>query len=258
MRAASGHGWAQVPVRAAGSRLLWAWLTVQASTEANLSIPRIHTAEQHCCLPRISHRVVALDLIGNVSVTQALLCYCRAQSTVLSTCQPALKPTYHFSMPKLQNSTAAAQTAGTGGRRLSQSLGIFDGTQMAPAPIAPGRRRLLQTTTMSNGTQAASACNRIAYHQACGTALIYALCQFAVNIWMYAVIWLTLVTVRRFLEGLVACDGNAHLSLLPPCQARPASTLFPLETCRQSRAILPYSLLRMPPEGIQSTSSRFR
>ena len=115
--------------------------------------------------------MVVLSMAAATNYTEAHLCCCRVQSTVLSTCQPALKPTYHFSTPKLQNSTAAAQTAGAGGRRLSQSLGTSDGSQMAPARIAPGGRRLSQTPTMANGTQASSACNHIAYYQSCGAAL---------------------------------------------------------------------------------------
>ena len=109
-------------------------------------------------------------LVGNVRYTQGYIWCCRAQSAGLSTCQPALKPTYHFSMPKLQNSTAAAQTTSPGGRRQSQSLGVVEGAQMAPARTALGGRRLSQTSSTPNGTQAAPACNRIAYYQSCGAA----------------------------------------------------------------------------------------
>ena len=73
-------------------------------------------------------------------------------------------------MPKLQNSTAAAQTTSPGGRRLSQLLGVIEGAQMAPTGMALGGRRLSQTSTAPNGTQAAPACNRIAYYQSCGAA----------------------------------------------------------------------------------------
>ena len=129
-----------------------------------------HAAGQDCCSSCISHGMVALGVAGNVNETKAHPCYCRAHSAVLSTCQPALKPTYHFSLPKLQTNAAAAKAAGTGGRRLSQSLGILDGTQMTPVPIALGGRRLSQTATTPNRTHAAAACNRIAYYQSCGAA----------------------------------------------------------------------------------------
>ena len=115
-------------------------------------------------------RCQAMSMTPSTGGTQVCICHCRAQSAGLFTCQPALKPTYHFSMPKLQNSTAAAQTAGAGGRRLLQSLGTPEGTQIAPARTALRGRRLSQTTTVVNNTQAAPACKRIAYYQSCGAA----------------------------------------------------------------------------------------
>ncbi len=103
-----------------------------------------------------------------------LVCCCRTQGATLSTCQPAAKPTYHFSTPGLQNSTATAQAAAAGGRRLSELSGVtgLARRHRARAHAAVEGRQLAQTVPVSNGTQAASAsgCKRIGYYQTCGTA----------------------------------------------------------------------------------------
>ena len=103
-----------------------------------------------------------------------VVCCCRAQGAALSTCQPAAKPTYHFSTSGLQNSTATAQAAAAGGRRLSELSGItgLARRHRAHAQTAVEGRQLAQTVPVSNGTQEASAsgCKRIGYYQTCGTA----------------------------------------------------------------------------------------